>query len=1732
MFDSDNIPLVTRIEAGFGVAVSYSTNSDSEAVYRVTVDSEQIVQLIARVINAGTSGVRNDADSDLVSSVTNVFTAGEGIEITEIPASGGAGTITVNVSAVDANEATITFSDEDDAIAFAALDTITGGGPDTQVIALGSNNFGASASTLVSDVVEVLWSRGGDLATGNSLLNISTAAAPLSVSRSGSVVTLTLDSSVAAHTSQSGTGWVERSNVVFTTETSDNLGYTFFDTPGNYYSVDSGVSSTIASTPVVEASTQIAATNSGGFDSDQVVAIIAANASSSVQPVQVVRWQLDLDAGTIIVDLDSDIQGYLSGGLDVTSVTYGFNNQSPGSAAIDPDSDAASTYTLTNSTASAFAFRYTITLSTKDLNEIKRLGANIASSYLRVNTEALTLQGNYYFRGNSADEMHWQGRPFVYSQDITAPQINLAAYKTGDSDGGARLTLTFSEIVDVSTFDVGHITLGDDIVQTNSRVLSSGSNLQTTVDSDTVIIEIADSDRAAIAPLITGGIANELYMALTSATVTDLDGNPVTPVTQFDGFPIDITQPMASMADIDRVGQVDSDYVTSISRRIAQSIVDSDLVEGGYFTPDNFAAGAGVEFVSVAGAVTSRTITVTSSGKTATITFPTEAIATEFAALSVPAGSLAITRGSFRIRTVDNDFPKAFPYYDGTSNFLSIGSSFTFEEYPSGVTMTSSGRDVTVTIPSADAANWTDQTDVEYTGAFAGLTQLAEGEERWATGSPVTIGTAGASTTQLVTLNNNIDSDYVMTRIANSILDSEYIMDTVNSVIGNITDSDFVIMAVQDRIDSELTNKINPRLARIETRANADSDRLVNIDSDVTTLQSDVTTLQSDVTTLQTSAGFDSDQVVAIITENASSSVQGVTVLASELVIGTANPVITLTLDSDITGYLSGGFDVTNVSVGVTDSDIGADSEAINSYTLTNSTVRPGTSGGQRVIIDLSRKDLNEIKRLGPTSAATSYLRVGSGAFTFQGNYYFQGNSTDGMTWQANPTIFVGDSIAPGVIAGSVYSPGDSELGARLTITLDEIVDVSTFEPRAITLQDFIDFSGPPITQRQLSSGSNVLTTVDSDAVTIAISASDRTAIAPLIASGFGNNQLFFVLDNFTLVSDLSSLPYDASRQGTTTNPFEIIVDQPMASMTDIDRVGQVDSEWVYSVVGTNVLDSDDVQDIINNATITSDVTTLTARVDSDAEIRTNLNAVTSDVETLTTRVDADSDRLTTLTTRVADDSDRLTTVDTNVTTLTARVDSDLDLRTDLNLLTGRVVDVERHAELVDSDFVITTMTNSAIDSDYILNQIDTAIGEFTDSDFVVMAIQNRIDSELTNNINPRFTTIENRIGADSDRLTTVDTNVTTLTARVDSDAEVRTNLNAVTSDVTTLTARVDSDAEVRTNLNVVTSDVTTLTSRVDSDAEIRTNLNAVTSDITTLTSRVDADSDRLVSVNASVTTRLVSVETQTSALDSDWVIRTANESGKVDSDYVERRVIAAQQNTVDSDYVERRVIAAQQNTVDSDWVMARLTELDSDEINTLITAKIRNVQFDSEWTVSMVRSVVKDASDSDKALIRSDIIIVQGNLDSEVARLDIAVDVATDSERFERIERVLQIGAFAPATVAAVVAASADSEYIAYSHDRTTTTDIQFRYRIVDGDVTIHSGLVQVGDGLNEVQVLRALSAVVNTDTIAKRYISRFTLVGNAIEYGFASTFADYSIAIDVESSNDGSVFTVYPVQ
>ena len=99
MFDSENISLVTRIEAGDGVTVTYSTNLEGESIYTAAVDQTWLQAWVNG--NAAGALKLNDSDNLRLKTVEEALgiTPASGTVTTPPVSSGAAGTTEISAAA-------------------------------------------------------------------------------------------------------------------------------------------------------------------------------------------------------------------------------------------------------------------------------------------------------------------------------------------------------------------------------------------------------------------------------------------------------------------------------------------------------------------------------------------------------------------------------------------------------------------------------------------------------------------------------------------------------------------------------------------------------------------------------------------------------------------------------------------------------------------------------------------------------------------------------------------------------------------------------------------------------------------------------------------------------------------------------------------------------------------------------------------------------------------------------------------------------------------------------------------------------------------------------------------------------------------------------------------------------------------------------------------------------------------------------------------------------------------------------------------------------------------------------------------------------------------------------------------------------------------------------------------------------------------------------------------------
>ena len=459
--------------------------------------------------------------------------------------------------------------------------------------------------------------------------------------------------------------------------------------------------------------------------------------------------------------------------------------------------------------------------------------------------------------------------------------------------------------------------------------------------------------------------------------------------------------------------------------------------------------------------------------------------------------------------------------------------------------------------------------------------------------------------------------------------------------------------------------------------------------------------------------------------------------------------------------------------------------------------------------------------------------------------------------------------------------------------------------------------------------------------------------------------------------------------------------------------LGRPDSEWVSNTIVNSVLDSDYIQDQIDNALAAfddSDFVMATAQYIVDSEID---NHVSPRIDTLVGRANTDSDRIATLTARVDSDNE----VRTRVNALEVRADNDSDrivdndsdidaLRTDVgaidqtfvrnqldsDFIDGLAYDSDRFTNRLTARNIATagglSLLTARIDSDAeVRTRVNTATARL-DSDIPnfrtrILALEEVIDSD--EDLRQRVTGLISRVDSDDE----VRTRVNDLSARVDSDDEVRTRVND-------LIARVDSDDEVRTSLNVlidrVDSDnevrtrINDLIARVDSDDEVRTSLNV-------LTARVDSDDEirtRVNDVTATVDsdipdfrTRIITLESQPGT-DSEAIINL------IDSEYIDARAY-------DSDVFSQRITARGIATSAGISLLSSRVDDDSDRLATL-TARV-----DSDDEVRTSLNVLTTRVDSDVDDFRPRINTLENN---SVTGVNVFNDERAVVDHFARTEQ------------------------------------------------------------------------------------------------------------------------------
>ena len=310
--------------------------------------------------------------------------------------------------------------------------------------------------------------------------------------------------------------------------------------------IDTDIIRNITELAVSPLSTFLSVTSSGIMDmnGNEVVSV-------NLQPVQVyvpdmvqpnlTSFHLDLDQGilyftfseTVNVSSLDPTQFTLQSSLDVNSTSYALT----GGDLQDYNSPDIS-----------------LTITDEDLNQIKfywDLATSQFDTFLSFPMEALEdMAGNPV----TAEPVDSPQQAAQYTPDDTRPELLFFTY---DADAG-NLTLTFSETVNVDSFDPSALTLQSEPSMPDSNgsyTLTGGVVL--TGNSTVLLLQLTDSDLNEVKRLSElATFENNTFITISPLLVDDMNGNAVVeiqpPQSLFsDNFTIDDTRPQLEYFDID-----------------------------------------------------------------------------------------------------------------------------------------------------------------------------------------------------------------------------------------------------------------------------------------------------------------------------------------------------------------------------------------------------------------------------------------------------------------------------------------------------------------------------------------------------------------------------------------------------------------------------------------------------------------------------------------------------------------------------------------------------------------------------------------------------------------------------------------------------------------------------------------------------------------------------------------------------------------------------------------------------------------------------------------------------------------------------------------------------------------------------------------------------------------------------------------------------------------------------
>ncbi len=244
-------------------------------------------------------------------------------------------------------------------------------------------------------------------------------------------------------------------------------------------------------------------------------------------------WDLDLNEETVTLTFSETVDAST---IDVTQLILQSNS------IVNNFTEAIS---LTNSSASdIYSPIIQISLSRNDLNALKRLsnlGTEFHNSYLSFSARFISDTN-----GNSVLPIPSSAAQLVrtFTLDTVAPVLE--SFSLNISSG--VLSLTFSETVNVSSFDISHLTLvngryfdNDGYIQPITFYSLTAGSLQNGFNDPVVIVVLSQRDLNAILAIDDLATSpSDTFLTASSRTVVDMARNPMVPIPFMNRLPVSV----------------------------------------------------------------------------------------------------------------------------------------------------------------------------------------------------------------------------------------------------------------------------------------------------------------------------------------------------------------------------------------------------------------------------------------------------------------------------------------------------------------------------------------------------------------------------------------------------------------------------------------------------------------------------------------------------------------------------------------------------------------------------------------------------------------------------------------------------------------------------------------------------------------------------------------------------------------------------------------------------------------------------------------------------------------------------------------------------------------------------------------------------------------------------------------------------------------------------------------